>query len=114
MNWRHGVGIAFLGLQLLAIIHARFVPERFFCWGPYDEHSRYWIDVTIDGKPLPAEEISERYRYESSGWEVRRMRNVISIVRQYETSYGHADNALVTVSHEVNGRPLETWIWPEP
>ena len=111
--WRHWVGAAFLTGQLLSIGYARFIPERFFCWGPYDEHSRYTIDVEIDGRPLSAHEITTRYRYNAGGWEVRAIHNVISLVRQYETTYGHAEQARVTITYVVNGRAQETWTWPK-
>ena len=111
--WRHWAGIVFLTAQVLSIAYARFIPERFFSWGPYDEHTRYTIDVQIDGQPLSGHEISARYRYNAGGWEVRAIHNVISLVRQYEMTYGHADQARVTVTYVVNGRPQETWTWPE-
>ncbi len=112
-SWRHWVGMAFLTSQLLSIAYSRFIPECFFCWAPYDEHSRYTIDVQIDGKPMSPDEISARYRYAARGWEVRAIHNVISLVRQYEMTYGQSDNATVTISYVVNGRPEETWTWPK-
>ena len=111
--WRHWLGAVFLTSQLLSIGYARFIPERFFCWAPYDEHSRYTIDVQIGGRALSADEISTRYRYNAGGWEVRAIHNVISLVRQYEMTYGYSEQAWVTITYVVNGRPQETWTWPE-
>ena len=111
--WRHWVGAGFLAAQLLAIAYARFVPERFFCWAPFDQHTQYTIHVQIDGEALPYDTVSERYRYRAGGWEVRAIQNVISLVRQYEETYGRSEEARVVIDYEINGRPQETWTWPE-
>ena len=112
-SWRHWVGIAFLTAQLFVIAYARFTPERFFAWASYDEHSRYTIDVQINGASLSADEISARYRYSAQGWEPRAIHNVISLVRQYEMTYGESEKAKVTIHYAVNGQPPEIWTWPE-
>ena len=112
-SWRHWAGLFFLTLQLLAVAYVRFSPERFFAWAPYDQHSRYTIDVRIDGRRLPADDVAARYGYASQGWEVRAIQNVMSLVRQYEMTYGRSDNATVTIDYVVNGRPRQTWTWPE-
>jgi len=113
MRWPHVVGAAFLGLQLGAIVHARFVPERFFCWAPYDQHTRFAIEVEVDGRRLSREEVARRYRYRSDGWEPRAIANVFAIVRGYESNYGTDDRARVVVHYAVNGRPEATWRWPD-
>jgi hypothetical protein len=109
---RHALGIGFLFLQLLAIGYARFHPERFFCWAPYDEHTRFEVKVSIGEKPLSSTEIANRYQYHESGWEVRSINNVFSQIRQYESTYGSADNAEVTVVYESDGHPQQIWKWP--
>lgn len=113
MNRSHIVGLAFISLQLFAIAYSRFIPERFFCWAPYDEHTRYEISVHINGEPLSRSEITDRYRYASKSWEVRSINNVISLVRQYEQTYGRADNAVVSIRYSMNGHPEQYWTWPE-
>lgn len=110
----HIVGITFLTLQLLLIVYARFTPERFFCWAPYDERAHYEIDIHIDGRQLSPKEITTRYHYPSLGWEPRSIHNVISMARQYEATYGAQDNASVIIHYEKNGRPQQTWTWPQP
>ncbi len=108
------MGIIFLILQLFAIGYARFIPERFFCWAPYDEHTRFEVKVSIDGRDLSPSEIATRYKYRPSGWEVRAIHNVFSQIRQYETAYGRAENAEVTVIYQTNGHPQQEWKWPQP
>ncbi len=109
----HFLGAGFLLLQLALVIRARFVEERFFCWAPFDETSRYETKVTVGGKVLSEAEIGRRYRYRPSGWENRSIHNVIGIIRRYEQSYGRADHAEVTVTYSRNGSPAQTWRWPE-
>jgi len=108
------VGILFLGLQVVSIGYARFVPERFFCWAPYDIHTHYTVEVEIDGRKLTEREVQLRYRYRSVGWEPRSIHNVFSMISQYESTYGSADDARVTVDYAINGRPRERWTWPAP
>lgn len=105
-------GVAFLGAQLVSILVAPFLPVRFFCWAPFDEHTRYAIEATVDGRALGSEEIARRYRYPQSAWEVRDIDNVISIVRQYEQTYGAGDGAKVTLTYRTNGHEERTWMWP--
>jgi predicted ATP-grasp superfamily ATP-dependent carboligase len=111
-SWLHLVAVAFLGAQLVSTLYAPFVPVRFFCWAPYDEHTRYSIDVTIAGRALAPDEIARRYRYPQSTWEIRDIDNVISIVRQYEESYGAGEEARVALTYRTNGREQRTWTWP--
>jgi hypothetical protein len=113
ISGRHVAGVVFLALQVLSIAYARVIPERFFCWAPYDERSEYRIDVELNGQSLPAKEVAERYRYRANGWEARSVHNVISMVRQYESTYGKDDNARVTIHYQTNGRPKEAWQWPK-
>ncbi len=109
MNKRLIIGYIFLSFQLLSIIYARSIPERFFCWAPYDEHTYYEMFVEIDGKELTKKEIGNRYGYFSNGWEVREINNVFSIIKQYETTYGKNDKAIVKVKYSINGRDEKIW-----
>ena len=111
MKLRHLIGIAFISLQVIGITYARFVPERFFCWGPYDNHSLYEVSVTIDGAELSLDEVEKRYRYKSKGWEQRSMYNIFSQIQQYESTYGQDDNALVRITYSTNGKPQSTWTY---
>ncbi len=109
----HIVGLTFLSLQVISIVYAGFVPEKFFCWAPYDQHSYYEIKVEVDQHTLSREETDLRYRYRSKGWEPRSINNVISIVQQYEKTYGKNDEAKVVLTYESNGHPEQFWTWPE-
>lgn len=51
------IGILFLLLQLGSVVYARFIPEKFFCWAPYDEHTYYKIKVSLNGEELSAKEV---------------------------------------------------------
>ncbi len=107
------IGLLFLALQLVSIGYARFIPERFFCWAPYDQHTHYRIDVVLVDGTMTAIDVRRRYRYASEAWEPRNIANVFSIIRQYESTYGKSDNARVTVIYSTNGRAEATWQWPE-
>ena len=112
MKLRYALGILFLALQIGSIIYARFIPERFFCWAPYDSHTKYEISVTIDNKVLSKDNIKKRYHYRVSGWEKRSIHNVFSYIKSYETSYGKNDDAKVIVTYSVNGNPQQIWTHP--
>lgn len=105
--------IFFFALQILGIVIGRFSNEKYFCWAPYDEISFYKIDATVNGVVLDGESIRDRYRKNKTGRENRSIHNVISIIRQYETTYGKNDTAAIELSYVVNGHKERTWIWPE-
>lgn len=109
MKVRFSIGILFLSLQLGSILYARFVPERFFCWAPYDSHTAFQTFVSIHGKILSDKEAETRYGYKMSGWEQRSIDNIFSIIKQYETTYGLKDNAEITVKYATNGHPEIEW-----
>ena len=112
MKTRYILGVAFLAIQVCSIIYARFIPERFFCWAPYDIHAKYEISVSIDNKTLTEQEVKERYHYNAVGWEQRAIENIFSYIEGYETSYGKDDNAKVTIKYAKNGKPQQTWTHP--
>lgn len=95
--------------QIISLVVARFIPERFFCWAPYDEHTYINVSVEINGKELTEKEIKNRYHYKSRGWEPRSIHNVFNIISQYESTYGKDDNALVQVKYTTNGKKELTW-----
>jgi hypothetical protein len=109
MNKRTLTGVLFLFLQFLSLIYARFIPERFFCWAPYDEHSYYKIEVALGDNVLTTEQIKERYRYKVEGWEPRSINNLFNLISQYESSYGKNENAKVTIDYTINGHKKGTW-----
>ena len=101
--------LMFLVVQIVLIVYSRFVPERFFCWSPYDEHNSFEVYVTIGDKELSFDEVKERYQYKSNGWEARTIHNIFSIIKQYENSYGKADKASVRVVYTKNGHDEQIW-----
>ncbi len=108
------LGVLFLALQVASIGYARLVPERFFCWAPFDIHTHYVVEVEVGGERLTPEAIRQRYRYPSHGWEPRSIHNLFSIIAHYESEYGATDAARVVVAYSINGHPLERWTWPTP
>ncbi len=109
MKTRFYIGILFLVLQIASVIYARFIPERFFCWGPYDNHTKFEVFVEIDGKLLSSDEAEKRYRYKMVGWEQRSIHNIFSLISQFETTYGSKENANVKVLYSTNGHPQKEW-----
>ncbi len=109
MSIRYKIGLTFIIAQIVLIAVARFVPERFFCWAPFDEHSYVVINVLVDGKQLTNKEIERRYRYLSEGWEPRSINNVFNLIKQYELTYGKDDNATVEVKYSTNGNKERIW-----
>ena len=110
MKYRYVIGVVFLLLQVGSIIYARFIPERFFCWAPYDEHSHFEISVKISGNALSKYEVKQRYKYHAIGWESRAIHNVFNLIEQYEKTYGSNDKAQVTVKYSTNGHKEKIWI----
>ena len=109
----HYIGMFFLFLQVLGVCYARFVPERFFAWAPYDEQTHYHIQVLIDEKPLSDEEVTKRYRVASQRVESRTIHNIFSIIEQYESTYGSEDWAKVLVTYDTNGKGEQLWQYPQ-
>lgn len=70
------IGILFLVIQLCIVIYSRFIPERFFCWAPYDQHTHYEIIVEVNDELLTNEQVRERYQYKQKGWEPRAIHNI--------------------------------------
>jgi hypothetical protein len=99
----------FIIAQIISLAVARYIPERFFCWAPYDEHTYINVNVEINGKQLTKKEIKNRYRYKAEGWEPRSINNVFNIIEQYESTYGRNDNTNVLVKYSTNGHKERTW-----
>lgn len=108
-----GIVLLFFALQIVGIVHARFVPERFFCWAPYDQLSHYTISTWIKGTKLNKEAVIKRYQLRGYGRENRSIHNVFAIVSQYERTKGKEDSAKVIIQYQQNGKNKKTWYWPE-
>ncbi|WCO02010.1 hypothetical protein [Psychroserpens ponticola] len=109
MKVRVFIGILFLLLQVGSMTYARFIPERFFCWAPYDTHVKFEVFVTIDGNTLNPEDTEARYKYKMKGWEQRSIDNIFSLISQYERTYGKVDNAKVLMTYSINGHEEQEW-----
>lgn len=112
MSVRKTIGILFLVAQCGSVALARFIPERFFCWAPYDEHTSIQTVVKLGATELSPKQVAERYRYVLNGWEVRSIHNALNIIEQYETTHGAGDSAEVTVKYSRNGHPTRIWRYP--
>lgn len=109
---RTWLGVAFLAFQLGAIVYARFVPSRYFCWAPYDTQTDYVIQATLHGRALTPAEIRLRYRRPARGADNRSPQHVIDILRQVEQRLPRGEQAAVTFTYRVNGKLEQTWQWP--
>ncbi len=114
MGLRKIIGMLFLAAQCVSMAIARFVPEKFFCWAPYDEHTSLNTRVWLKDQELDRKQIDQRYRYFLNGWEPRAIHNVFDIVEQYETTYGAGDSAQVLIQYSTNGHPHKKWHFPNP
>jgi hypothetical protein len=112
MTWRNLTLAALLGAQVIGIAAARFRAERYFCWAPYDEITRFEVAVTIDGRRLTDAEVRARYRLPDGTRDNRSHANVIAVIEQFERTYGANDQARVEFNYRVNGGALRQWQWP--
>lgn len=107
-NW---IIIAFFGLQVFAIILARFQEVRYFAWAPFDQISFYEIHAKVNGLSLSPEEVKKRYGFLSSGRENRTIHHVFDQLKQYESMYGRGDSVDVVVVFRTNGREEQSWVY---
>jgi hypothetical protein len=111
---RWAVGLALLAFQLGAIVHARFVPSRYFCWAPFDMQTDYRLEVTVNGRTLSPAEVQRRYRRPMSGTDNRSYQHVIDIVEQAERRYHPDDRVEVRMTYRVNGGQERQWRYRQP
>lgn len=102
----------FFSGQLLGIMNSRFTSTNFFSWAPYDQISYYEIEVQKQGQSLSSESIRNRYHISAKGRENRSIHNIISMIRQYESTYGKGEEVSVTIFYRINGHETGTWKWP--
>lgn len=109
---RVGLGALLLSAQLGAIVHARFVPSRYFAWAPYDRITLYRISAEVDGRRLTPAEIRARYGLPAHGRDNRAPRHVVDILSGYERTYGSREDARVLLRYRTNGGPERVWRHP--
>lgn len=112
MNWRWIPAVALLLFQVGAIVYARFVPSRYFCWAPFDMQTEYTADVEVNGRKLSAAEIRERYRRPMKGVDNRSAQHVIDMFEQAERRYHSGDDTRITLRYRINGHIDGEWRWP--
>lgn len=110
---KHAFVYLFFVTQFFLIVNGQFTKSKYFNWVPYDEISLYEISVLVNEKNLNAAEIENRYRKPKFGRENRDFHNLISIVNQYESSYGKNEEAYVRIVFLTNGYRKTIWSWPE-
>ncbi|MCB1122048.1 MAG: hypothetical protein KJT03_10895 [Verrucomicrobiae bacterium] len=108
---KRGIAILLILGQIAGIVVARFLPERYFSWAPYEEVTLYEIKASVDFKNLSPHEILERYGLTPVGRQDRSIHNVISILRWREKQDGQESQVILTYS--TNGGPQHVWQWPE-
>jgi len=109
LRWVAGAG--FLVAQVGGIAYSRFVPERYFSWAPYDIHTEFAIEASMDGRQLSEAEIYARYHIPKTGADHRSPHNVIDLLRRVERR--HRSNSVeVVLRYRVNGGVERTWRWP--
>jgi hypothetical protein len=113
MNWRYGIGLTLLALQAAAIVRGRFAGDRYFCWAPFDQQTKYEIGVTIGGEGLTEFQIQRRYRRPFEGVDNRSANHIFDIIRRAERKLEPAGRSRVTVIYSVNGGQEQVWNYPE-
>ena len=113
MNWRIGIGTALLALQAGAIVRARFVNDRYFCWAPFDQQTKYSIAVDIGGERLTPDQIRRRYRRPAEGYDNRSAQNLFDIITLAEQKFEKWGRSRVRVLYSINGREEREWRYPQ-
>lgn len=113
MNWRYALGLTLLLLQAGAIVRARFANDRYFCWAPFDQQTKYSIGVTIGDEGLAYQQISKRYRRPAEGVDNRSAQHLFDIITRAEKKFEPAGRSRVFVRYSVNGHPEQEWRYPQ-
>lgn len=111
---RFALGVGFLTLQVILVVASQASPARWFSWAPHSAQVWYELDVTLDGRRLAPEEVAGRFGVPRTGWEAHALRNLQDILIQHTRTYGRHEDVAIVMRYRVNGRPVETWTWPEP
>ncbi len=111
---RWTIGVALLLFQFGAIVYARFVPSRYFCWAPFDMQTDYGIEASVNGERLNAAQIRQRYRRPEKGTDNRSVQHVIDIIEQTEQRYHPRDKTEVTMKYRINGKAEQVWHYARP
>src|SRR5215467_9787857 len=97
------IPIALFVFQLAAIVYARFVPTRYFCWAPFDTQTDYVAAATVNGHELPAAEFQKRYRRPRRVFDNRSPQHVIDMLQQAEEKHAaQGDKSSILMKYRVN------------
>ena len=113
MNWRYALGLTLLLLQGGAIVRARFANDRYFCWAPFDQQTKYSIGVSIGDEGLADEQIRMRYRRPAEGVDNRSAQHLFDIITRAEQKFEPAGRSRVLVRYSVNGHAEQEWRYPQ-
>jgi hypothetical protein len=107
------IPILLFAFQLGAIVYARFVPTRYFCWAPYDTQTDYTATAVVNGRKLTPAQFQKRYRRSMRGFDNRSPQHVIDMLQQAEEKHtAQDDRASIVVKYRVNGKEPREWRWP--
>jgi hypothetical protein len=102
-----------LAFQVGAIVHARSVTSRYFCWAPYDTQTAYSARAIVNGHQLNRKEFQQRYRRPQVGTDNRSPQNVLDMFQQREEKAEKlGDHTTMDVTYAVNGKEPQEWHWP--
>jgi hypothetical protein len=108
------IPILLFAFQLGAIVYARFVPTRYFCWAPFDIQTDYVASATVNGHVLTGPEFQKRYRRPRRGFDNRSPQHVIDMLQQAEEKHAvQGDHTTIVMKYRVNGKEPQEWRWPE-
>ena len=107
------IPILLFAFQLGAIVYARFVPTRYFCWAPFDIQTDYVATAAVNGKKLTPAEFRQRYRRPARGFDNRSPQHVIDMLQQVEEKRARlGERATIVMKYRVNGKEEQEWRWP--
>ena len=72
--------ICLLLLQIVSVVHARFVTSRWLAWAPNDYALSYKIQAQVNGRELSTDEIGKRYHLPAEGVYENPAQNLVDIV----------------------------------
>jgi hypothetical protein len=99
--------------QFGAIVYARSVPTRYFCWAPFDTQTDYVASAVVNGHKLTPAEFQHRYRRPMHGFDNRSPQHVIDMFEQAEEKHAAlGDKTNIVMKYRVNGKEPREWDWP--
>jgi hypothetical protein len=110
---RFAIGVLLLLAQAGPMLRARFAPDRYFCWAPFDQQTKYSIGVTIGDEGLADQQIRQRYRRPAQGVDNRSAHNLFDIITRAEQKFEKYGRSRVLVKYSVNGHEEREWTYPQ-